>query len=584
MPVVKEPVSLTSCLSVSLAAVLLTSACGGGSSGSGAPATHSVGGSVTGLTASGLELKNGSSTVTLDAGATSFMFSQALATGTNYSLSVASSPAATSCSIQNGSGTIGNQDVKNIVVSCTPSSPTYALSGSVTGLTMSGLVVSNGADVVPVAPGATSFSMPTALAVGTNYSVSITAQPIAQTCALTNANGTMPAAVVTNVAVRCTHTITESLPYSFGTQASADGTTPTGTLIQGADGNFYGMTNAGGSQGLGTVFKFDPTVTPLNPTGKESVLYSFGSQGASDGANPTHGSLIQASDGNFYAMTKSGGAFSSGAVVRITPGGAETVMHSFGGTGDGAAPDGSLIQASDGNLYGMTGEGGANGTGAVIKISLAGLESVLYSFGTPSSGDGTTPLGSLVQGSDGNLYGMTYSGGNGGFGNGGTIMKVTLAGAETVLHSFIELGNINGATPTGNLIQGTDGNLYGLAYGGPTGAGVVLKVTPAGVVSVLSDFSPCCGVSSGGDLLQAIDGAFYGLGSGGTNGTGTLLKATLAGNLTIVYSFQNSTSKDGANPGDSGLVQGSDGNLYGTTLNGGANGTGAIVKFVISPS
>ena len=147
--------------------------------------------------------------------------------------------------------------------------------------------------------------------------------------------------------------------YSFGTNAG-DGTRPYGSLIQASDGNLYGMTQSGGASGNGAIVR-------ITLGGTESVLYSLGSQG-NDGLSP-YGSLIQASDGNFYGMTRYGGANGAGAVMRITPAGNASVLHSFAPGGDGSNPQASLIQASDGNLYGLALSGGLNNTGAVIRIN-----------------------------------------------------------------------------------------------------------------------------------------------------------------------------------------------------------------------
>ena len=223
------------------------------------------------------------------------------------------------------------------------------------------------------------------------------------------------------------------------------------------------MTSGGGTNSKGAVIK-------ITAAGSETVLYSFGSV-PGDGAYPD-GSLIQASDGNFYAMASGGGANSVGAVIKITPAGIESVLYSFGTTGDGEGPVGNLTQASDGNFYAMTTHGGAKGRGAVIKVTLAGIETVLHSFGVTSNNDGAYPKGSLIQASDGNLYGMA---GNGVVGY-GAVIEITLAGAESVVYSFGGT-SVDGQNPhSGSLIQALDANLYGMTYqGGVNGAGAVIK-------------------------------------------------------------------------------------------------------------
>jgi uncharacterized repeat protein (TIGR03803 family) len=168
---------------------------------------------------------------------------------------------------------------------------------------------------------------------------------------------------------------------------------------------------SGGVMGRGTM-----VVTARPAT--ESILYTFGTT-ASDAVQPS-GSLLQASDGNFYGTTVSGGANSCtligpngcGTVFKITPAGVETILHSFGASAsDGWGPS-PLIQASDGNFYGTTIGGGANSCsganycGTVFTITPAGVETIVYSFGAPAS-DGSEPVGSLIQASDGNFYGVT---------------------------------------------------------------------------------------------------------------------------------------------------------------------------------
>ena len=354
--------------------------------------------------------------------------------------------------------------------------------------------------------------------------------------------------------------ITASVLHSFG--SAGDGAMPFDSLIQASDGSFYGMTSAGGENGTGAVIK-------ITPAGIESVLYSFGAAASGDGSSP-YGSLVQADDGNLYGMTFGGGANGMGTVIKISTSGTESVLYSFGSyqSGDGYGPYGSLIQASDGNFYGMTPVGGANGTGAVIKITPEGSELVLYSLG--SAGDGANPNGSLIQASDGNFYGMTYRGGANGF---GTVIKITPAGTESVLHSFGSASD--GANPNGSLIQASDGNFYGMtSVGGMNGGGAVIKITPAGTESVLHSFgSAGDGYYPSGSLFQASDENFYGMthSGGAIDPFGAVIKITPGGTESVLYSF--GSAGDGYGP-DGSLIQASNGNLYGMTLGGGENTCG----------
>jgi uncharacterized repeat protein (TIGR03803 family) len=327
------------------------------------------------------------------------------------------------------------------------------------------------------------------------------------------------------------------------------------------------------------------SVTVSCMPGAESVLYSF-TGGALDGEKPG-GTLLQASDGNFYGTTPFGGANGAGIVFKITPTGSETVLYSFqGGANDGGNPAGELIQGSDGNFYGMTSNGGPGEYGTVYKITPSGVETVLHFF-QDGSADGAYPSGGLVQGSDGNFYGMASQGGahdTNGVHVDGVVFKITPSGTMTVLHSF-QGGPTDGAYPLRNLILATDGNFYGVTpSGGAVNGGTVFKITPSGTETLLYSFESGLtdGISPSGSLIQASDGNFYGTTSqgGGGNEYGTVFKVTAGGTETVLYAFQGGPT-DGTNPQGS-LIQASDGNFYGMTEQDGRLGYGSIFK--ITPS
>ena len=232
--------------------------------------------------------------------------------------------------------------------------------------------------------------------------------------------------------------------YSF--TGGNDGADPDAGLVQGSDGNFYGTTYDGGTNGgYGTVFK-------ISTNGALTSLYSF--TGGNDGADPNAG-LVQGSDGNFYGTTYSGGTNDSGTVFKISTNGALTSLYSFTDGNDGAYPYAGLVQGSDGNFYGTTDGGGTNGGyGTVFKISTNGALTSLYSF--TGGNDGAYPEAGLVQGSDGNFYGTTMR--RYGYGH-GTVFKISTNGALTSLYSFT--GGNDGASPQAGLVQGSDGNFYG---------------------------------------------------------------------------------------------------------------------------
>jgi uncharacterized repeat protein (TIGR03803 family) len=304
--------------------------------------------------------------------------------------------------------------------------------------------------------------------------------------------------------------------YSFCSLSNcADGGNPSGGLVQGTDGNFYGTTSGTGERG-GTVFK-------ITPSGTLTTLYSFCSQpNCTDGSSPW-GGVVQGSDGNFYGTTESGGSSTAcgggcGTVFKITPSGALTTLHSFDGA-DGWNPFGALVQATDGDFYGTTYYAQLQGSdyccGTVFKITSAGVLTTLYSFSGSPSDDMLYPIGGLVQASDGNFYGTTNQGGNNGT-DAGTVFRITPGGSVTLLYSFCSQPNCaDGADPMAGLVQATDGNLYGTTWGGSIDRpGTAFKISPNGTLTTLYQFCsrPNCtdGGQPAGGLVQATDGIFYG--------------------------------------------------------------------------
>lgn len=383
-----------------------------------------------------------------------------------------------------------------------------------------------------------------------------------------------------------------SVLYSFcPAPGCKDGKYPAAGLIQDAAGNLYGTTTLGGSSGQGTVFELDNT-------GQETVLHSFckGGEPCTDGEFPVAG-LIQDAAGNLYGTTEIGGANNSGIVFKLDASGHETVLYSFcsvgGGTcTDGAGPHASVIQDTDGNLYGTTSGGGTNGGGTVFEIDSTDHETVLYSFcaGNGMCTDGNSPQAALIRDGAGNLYGTTTMGGSGGSA-GGTVFEVNAAGQETVLHSFCsEPFCTDGSTPLSGLIRDAAGNLYGTTSLGGTAdvandGGTVFKVATSGEETVLYSFCSvggenCTdGAQPEGGLIQDEDGNLYGTASeGGANGGGVVFEIDTAGQQTVLYNFCSAVNcTDGQQPA-AGLIRDSEGNLYGTTATGGANGLGVVFK------
>ena len=282
--------------------------------------------------------------------------------------------------------------------------------------------------------------------------------------------------------------------------------------------------------------------------------------------------LVQGTDGSFYGTTYGGGAHNLGTIFRMTPAGSLTTLYSFGTTStDGANPLGGLVQGTDGNFYGTASKGGEYDEGTVFKVTPSGALTTLYSF-SDATPDGATPEAGLVQGADGNFYGTTD---NGGPNNGGIIFKITPDGTLTTLYS----PPIDDAGLVSGLIQATDGNLYGTtSSGGSRGLGTIFKITPGGAFTTLYSFGlgNFDGVNPVAALVQGSDGNFYGTTtSDPTNAGGTIFEITPAGKFTTLYDFGLPGNVGGVLV--AGLVQAANGNFYGTT----ATGCGTI--FEVTP-
>jgi uncharacterized repeat protein (TIGR03803 family) len=271
-----------------------------------------------------------------------------------------------------------------------------------------------------------------------------------------------------------------------------NGTEPVSGLMQASDNNLYGCANAGGAYGYGTVFRFSSVSGASNLT----AITSFNGL---DGAFPSP-VLIQATDGNLYGTSESGGPYSTGAgnVFRISTTGVFQVLYNFTGGADGDAPIAGVIQANDGNFYGTTLNGGAYNDGVVFKMTPAGVETVLYSF--TGGNDGAEPWGGLVQATDGNLYGTTQQAGVYG---GGTVFQIAPTGS---LNTVAQFDSFQGSTPEANLVQGPDGNLYGTAFnGGSAGSGVFFSVVLTNKYALAIDGQPASlSVYAGSNALFTV--------------------------------------------------------------------------------
>jgi len=361
-------------------------------------------------------------------------------------------------------------------------------------------------------------------------------------------------------ALFCAATVVASSAQTLTTLGNVSGNPEYGSMIQATDGNFYGTTAYGGNTGHGTIYR-------VTPTGTISTVYSFCKVKyvCSDGDTPV--SVMQAADGNLYGVTMLGGANSGGTVFQITKSGTFTSLYSFPYQMNPIAP---LVQGPDGNLYGSS----AN---TIFQITTAGVLATLVTL--PKGVDAVQ----LVLANDGKFYGTT---GEGGLNRDGFFFSLTPAGKVTALYNFNTTTDGSGRT----LMLAADGNFYGTAqFGGANNGGTLFRLTPTGQFSILHNFCSETSCADGewptGALVQANDGNLYGATPlGGTGGIdycvshcGTAFQLTLSGTLTTLYNFCSvADCTDGLAPYQ-GIVQGTDGNFYGATYGGSVANSGGTV-------
>jgi len=304
-------------------------------------------------------------------------------------------------------------------------------------------------------------------------------------------------------------------------------------------------------------------------------LFSFN---GANGSAPEAG-LALGKDGNFYGTTALGGPNGFGTIFRFSTSGTFTTLASFNGT-IGANPQCQLAMDANGNLYGTAPEQGPNFSGTVFRVTTNGVLTTLVSF---NNTNGAFPEDGLTAGNDGNFYGTTANGGSNGS---GTVFRITPGGVLTTLVSF---NGTNGESPLGGLVQANDGNLYGTTgFGGTNSSfGTIFKITTNGVLTTLFNFHFTDGEVPSAKLTFGSDGNLYGTttfgglagGNVSVNGLGTVFRITTDGIFTSLSRFQRT---NGSNP-SAPLLLGHDGNLYGTTPNGGAGSGGTIFRILLTP-
>jgi len=360
------------------------------------------------------------------------------------------------------------------------------------------------------------------------------------------------------------------------------------SVVQGTDANYYGTTYFGGTVGgcgdgypCGNIFR-------MTPGGLLTNLYSFCSlPSCADGEWPSEG-LTVGSNGNLYGTTSAGGANGGGTIFEITLAGNLTTLYNFcsqGTCADGSAPRSVLLLASNGSFYGTTSRGGTGSGGTVFEITPTGHFSTVYRFcSLKNCADGSGPVAGVIQGTDGNFYGTTSFGGHSGTLDFGTVFKLTPTGTLTTLYEFCSQSLCtDGADPQAPLVQASNGNLYGTTLvGGPStecrqpGCGVAFEITTTGTYTKLHDFCSEPNCADGGQpyagMVQATDGNLYGT-THLSREESVIYQITPSGAFTKVHTFCGNQSCPYGDAPYAGLFQSTNGVLYGTANAGGTSKT-----------
>ena len=590
---VGRPHSRAGCAAMALAGALALglglAGCWDDSNGA-APTAYSVGGSVAGLTTPGLVLANGSDTASPAAGATAFSFATALAAGSSYAVTVQTQPTNATCVVSGGSGSVGTAAVTSVTVTCMPLA--FTVGGSVTGLAATGLVLANGSDTVTVASGATGFTLPTAVAQGASYVVTVQTQPAGEQCSLTSSTGTIAGANVTNVAVACA-AVSHSLGGTISGLPSAglvlangsDRVSPAAGALAFtfatpvAEGGAYavsvqtqpsGVTCSVGS-GIGTMgtsnlvavqvtcaansYHLGGTIAGLTAGG---LILANGTDTVRPAANATSFTFpLPVSFGGNYSVTVTqqptgltcavagmfpatmgAGDVTNVAVNCVTAAayaplaGHEvcTPPTSQDGTGNGASIPGATAIAFDaaGNVYTTSGFSVHKITPAGVATTLAGSDGggqLGQVDGTGAAAGFSANVNALAADSAGNIYvGDQYM-----------VRKVTQAGVVTTIAGQVGNGFANGtgAAAAFGTINGMAVDSAGNIYVTDSNS-AIRKITPAGVVTTLAGSNPAIGPTPG--FVDGLGGAARFAGPWGMAIDG-------AGNLFVADTFNNAIRK-----------------------------------------
>lgn len=364
-----------------------------------------------------------------------------------------------------------------------------------------------------------------------------------------------------------TSTYTKHLDFNSGAN---DASGPSGSLMQASNGRLYGMTTGGGINGVGVLFSY-------NPVGDiYTKLYDFD---FTNGANPLLSTLVEGPGSILYGMTNGGGTDSLGVLFKYDIAlSSFTKVIDFDGTAKGSFPDGGLMLATDGKLYGMTSAGGTYDVGVAFAYDpVSTTFTKLFDFDGPFKG--AVPWGDMLQASNGKLYGMTSVGGNGVgyYGPSGVVFSYEIATSSyTKLFDFNN--GTNGNSPTGALTRASTGKFYGTAHGGAPGFGILFNLNASNnVFTKLHEFDFTNGAYPSGNLRQAASGLFYGTTfKGGADSAGVIFKLDPATNVytkLVDFNGANGNSPNG------GLLEATNGKLYGLTSSGGDSAYGVLYSY-----
>ncbi|MEM8509793.1 MAG: BspA family leucine-rich repeat surface protein [Bacteroidota bacterium] len=355
-----------------------------------------------------------------------------------------------------------------------------------------------------------------------------------------------------------TDTYAKKLDFNF-----TNGQQPSGSLVEASNGKLYGMTQRGGSANRGVLFEYDA----LTDIYSKRLDFIF-----TNGANP-FGSLIMASNNKLYGMTQRGGRDDRGVLFEYDPTGDayDKKLDFFGSIGEN--PLGSLIEAENGRLYGTTQRGGTNDSGVLFEYdSETDFYSKKFDF---SSADGQFPVSSLIEASNGSLYGMTNSGGTNFL---GTLFEYNLS--TDVYVKKLDFNGTNGRSPNGSLMQATNGSLYGMTFsGGANNSGVIFEFNPiTDIYSKKLDFNTAInGTNTYSGLVEFSNGMLYGMTlQGGINNVGVLFEfnpSTNAYSKKLDFNITNGQQPSGS------LVEAGNGKLYGMTRQGGVGNNGVLFEY-----